>query len=102
MDELASLDAGKPFHHVPIQADVSKRYQVEELFSRILDTFQTPPSVIVNCAGITRDRQLGGMTEDLFDEVMNVNLKGTLWPTQVRDGTLVYGGLYSYCDLSTG
>lgn len=92
MDELAASDAGKPFHHLHIQADVSKRYQVEEMFSKILDTFQTAPSVIVNCAGITRDRQLAAMTEDLFDEVMNVNLKGTLWPTQVRGWYLSFNG----------
>ena len=77
VDQLLESSAGQPFHHLHAQVNVSKRYQVEELFKKVLATFQIPPSVIVNCAGITRDKQISAMTEELFDEVMDVNVKGT-------------------------
>eukprot|EP00591_Stephanopyxis_turris_P005159 CAMPEP_0195519618 /NCGR_PEP_ID=MMETSP0794_2-20130614/15141_1 /TAXON_ID=515487 /ORGANISM="Stephanopyxis turris, Strain CCMP 815" /LENGTH=290 /DNA_ID=CAMNT_0040648801 /DNA_START=23 /DNA_END=895 /DNA_ORIENTATION=+ len=34
-------------------------------------------SILVNCAGITRDNLIENMTEDEFDDVIAVNLKGT-------------------------
>ena len=33
--------------------------------------------ILVNCAGITKDRLIAMMKEDGFDAVINVNLKGT-------------------------
>ena len=33
--------------------------------------------VLVNCAGITRDALTSTMSEELFDEVVSINLKGT-------------------------
>lgn len=52
---------------------------VSQALSAAIDQFKRPPTVIVNCAGITRDGFLLKMSEEDFDSVINVNLKvGTL------------------------
>lgn len=64
----------------PFKADVSSSADVEKLFYRASemsqDLFQQPPSILVNCAGITRDGWISNLTEGEFDDVINVNLKG--------------------------
>lgn len=43
-------------------------------------TTTTPPpvaSILINCAGITRDALVPNMSVEEFDQVMNVNLRGT-------------------------
>ncbi|WP_326835374.1 3-oxoacyl-ACP reductase FabG [Amycolatopsis rhabdoformis] len=42
-----------------------------------LATGEEPPHVMVNNAGITRDATMRRMTEEQFDEVIDINLKGT-------------------------
>ncbi len=37
--------------------------------------FGSPGDVVVNCAGITKDTYLLKMTEEVFDKVIDVNLK---------------------------
>lgn len=44
------------------------------------DLFNAPPSILVNSAGITRDGWIGNLTPGEFDDVINVNLKGS-WLT---------------------
>ena len=50
-----------------LQADVSSGADVEKLFNRASemshDLFQQPPSILVNCAGITRDGWIANLTE---------------------------------------
>lgn len=48
---------------------------VNQALSAAIDQFKRPPTVIVNCAGITRDGFLLKMSEEDFDSVINVNLK---------------------------
>ena len=38
--------------------------------------------ILCNCAGITKDGWLTRMEESVWDDVMNVNLKGTFLMTQ--------------------
>ena len=47
------------------------------------EQFGAPADVIVNSAGITRDGYLLKMTEDQFDQVIDINLKGTFNVNQV-------------------
>jgi NAD(P)-dependent dehydrogenase (short-subunit alcohol dehydrogenase family) len=37
----------------------------------------SPPTILVNCAGITRDGFIDTLTEEDWDQVIDVNLKGT-------------------------
>jgi 3-oxoacyl-[acyl-carrier protein] reductase len=56
--------------------------------------------LLVHCAGILRDRMLSGMTEEDFDAVLEVNLKGAFrvsqaalqWMAKHRRGHIVFVG----------
>lgn len=50
---------------------------------QISKRFQCPADILVNSAGITRDGYLLKMTEQAFDQVIAVNLKGTFNTNQV-------------------
>jgi NAD(P)-dependent dehydrogenase (short-subunit alcohol dehydrogenase family) len=41
-----------------------------------------PASILVNCAGVIRDRRVEFMTDDEWDTVLNINLKGTFLTCQ--------------------
>ena len=59
-----------------VKADVSKTDQAENLVQQALEKFGRL-DILVNNAGITRDNLLMRMSEDEWDSVIAVNLKGT-------------------------
>ena len=58
------------------KCDVSDSQSVKEVCAKIIDDFQNI-DILVNNAGITKDSLLIRMSVDDFDNVINVNLKGT-------------------------
>jgi NAD(P)-dependent dehydrogenase (short-subunit alcohol dehydrogenase family) len=62
-------------------ANVADFEQAGAMVQRAIDTFGRL-DVLVNNAGILRDRMLVNMTEDEWDAVINVHLKGHFAPTQ--------------------
>ena len=62
-------------------ADVSDWTQAEAMIEQALDEFGDL-NVLVNNAGILRDRTLANMTEDEWDAVIRVHLKGHAAPTK--------------------
>ena len=64
-----------------VVCDVTKRDQVETAVKNALDTFGKI-DILCNNAGITRDARLVKMSEDQFDAVIDVNLKGVFNMTQ--------------------
>jgi 3-oxoacyl-[acyl-carrier protein] reductase len=66
---------------VAIVRDVTKRDQVETAVKNALDAFGKI-DILCNNAGITRDARLVKMSEDQFDAVIDVNLKGVFNITQ--------------------
>lgn len=58
-----------------LRADVSNTADCERVFSEI-NSLVDHIDVLVNCAGITRDAMTRKMTEEQFDQVIAVNLKG--------------------------
>lgn len=58
------------------QADISKFDEAEALMKEAISSFGTI-DVLVNNAGITRDKILTLMSEDDFSDVININLNGT-------------------------
>jgi 3-oxoacyl-[acyl-carrier protein] reductase len=58
------------------QADISKFDEAEALMKEAINSFGTI-DVLVNNAGITRDKILTMMSEDDFNDVININLSGT-------------------------
>lgn len=59
-----------------LKADVTNREQIEELAKQAIEEFGRI-DVLVNNAGITKDNLLIRMSEEEFDKVIEVNLKGT-------------------------
>ena len=60
----------------PFKLDVSVYDDAKETVDRIIEKFGHI-DILVNCAGITKDRLIAMMKEDGFNAVINVNLKGT-------------------------
>lgn len=56
--------------------DISNKEDAEGLVKKVVDHFGRL-DILVNNAGINRDALMGKMTEDQWDKVLKVNLKGT-------------------------
>lgn len=61
---------------IAVKADVSNPGQVQEMVETSLKEFGSI-DFLVNNAGITKDSLFANMSESEWDEVINVNLKGT-------------------------
>lgn len=72
----------KGFRSASFGCDVTSLAQVEELVNKILDKFGKI-DILVNNAGITKDNLLLRMSEQDWDAVLSVNLKGVFNCTKV-------------------
>ena len=63
---------------LPIQCDVSNDKQVEKAVAQAVEQFGTV-DILVNNAGITQDGMFHKMSDEAWDAVMNVNLKGAYY-----------------------
>ncbi len=70
---------------LPVGVDVSRAQPVEAAVTRVADELGSP-TILVNNAGITRDNLLFKMTEDDWDAVMNVHLRGSFLMTRAAQG----------------
>jgi 3-oxoacyl-[acyl-carrier protein] reductase len=80
LDEAACAGTVKEIENaggraLAVGADVSKTDQVESAVSRVAANLGAP-SVLVNNAGVLRDNLLFKMTDDDWDTVLNVHLRG--------------------------
>ena len=64
-----------------LKADVSNPEEVQNVVDKAIEKFGKI-DVLVNNAGITRDNLLMRMTEEEFDKVIEINLKGTYLVTK--------------------
>ena len=64
-----------------LKADVSKQEDVQLFVDKAIEKFGKV-DVLVNNAGITKDNLLMRMTEEEFDKVIEINLKGTYLVTK--------------------
>lgn len=69
--EQPGLDAARL---LPQQVDVTSGEQVEGAAAELVRTWRAP-DVLVNNAGLSRDKRLVNLTEEDWDVVLNVNLK---------------------------
>lgn len=76
---VSELTAGG---HGAYTVDVARSQSVTALFDDIKKSFSLPVSIVVNCAGILKRSPLVDMSEEFFDEIMGVNLKGTFLVTK--------------------
>ena len=64
-----------------VKADVSKADEVDKMIEQAIEKFKKI-DVLVNNAGITKDGLLLRMSEEDFDKVVEINLKGTYLVTK--------------------
>jgi 3-oxoacyl-[acyl-carrier protein] reductase len=74
--ELAAKQLGGPEVARGVRCDVTLADEVTALLATALEAFGSV-DVMVNNAGITRDATMRTMTEEQFDQVIDVHLKGT-------------------------
>ena len=75
-----------------VKADVSNKEEAEGLVNQTIEKFGEI-DVLVNNAGITKDNLLMRMSEEDFEKVLDINLKGTFLCCQVAiDKMLKNGG----------
>lgn len=76
LDEAAKDFTDKGYKFFIKQANVAEAKEVEEVVKEIVSKFGSV-DILVNNAGITRDNLIFKMTDDNWDDVMNVHLKGS-------------------------
>lgn len=74
--KLAEEFSGNGKKAIAYRADVSSYQQVEEMIEKILQDFGRI-DILVNNSGVNRDNLLVRLSEEDWDYVLNVNLKGT-------------------------
>ncbi len=87
---------------IAVSCDVSVRQQVEAMFDQAVKTFGRV-DILVNNAGIIRDELVYKMSDDEFDAVINVHLKGTFLCAQVAQRYMVaqnYGRIINFSSTS--
>ncbi|MDD5073370.1 MAG: 3-oxoacyl-[acyl-carrier-protein] reductase, partial [Candidatus Omnitrophica bacterium] len=81
--------------------DVTSLSQVEDMVNKTLDKFQKI-DILINNAGITRDALIVRMSEQDFDSVIAVNLKGTFNCTKALAKVMMkqrYGKIVSIASI---
>ena len=73
-----AIGAGKA---IGVGLDVSDAEQVQAAVTKVADELG-PPTVLINNAGITRDNLLFKMSEEDWDSVINVHLRGSFLMTR--------------------
>jgi 3-oxoacyl-[acyl-carrier protein] reductase len=74
--ELAAKQLGGPEVARGVRCDVTRAAEVTAMLATALEAYGSV-DVMVNNAGITRDATMRTMTEEQFDQVIDVHLKGT-------------------------
>lgn len=69
-EELSPVGILRTYH-----ANIADKEQVSDMIGRVLEEFGKI-DILINNAGITKDAQFYKMTEEQFDQVIQVNLKG--------------------------
>jgi 3-oxoacyl-[acyl-carrier protein] reductase len=85
---------------VGIAADVADAASVQAAADRVA-TELAPPTVVVNNAGVTRDNLLFRMTEDDWDTVMGVHLRGAFLVTRAAQKHMVDAGFGRIVNVSS-
>jgi 3-oxoacyl-[acyl-carrier protein] reductase len=85
---------------VAVGADVAEGAAVERAVGEVVDRLG-PPLVLVNNAGITRDNLLFKMSEDDWDAVMNVHLRGAFLMTRATQGHMIETGWGRIVNMSS-
>ncbi|XP_077556201.1 (3R)-3-hydroxyacyl-CoA dehydrogenase-like [Haemaphysalis longicornis] len=78
-----------PSCHTSILLDVGYTESVEQLFATIKEIESVPISIVVNSAGIVSMSPIVDATDEAFDKVIQVNLKGTFLVTRAAARAMI-------------
>src|SRR5437762_1499661 len=95
-----SLSAEKGIRCRAYQADVASSEEMQNVVKQVLAEFG-PITILVNNAGITRDKSFLKMTKAMWDEVMHVNLDGVFYTTQLVAQDMVGAGWGRIINISS-
>jgi 3-oxoacyl-[acyl-carrier protein] reductase len=98
--DKAVAELGGPGVAVGATCDVRSASDLESLLA-LADTDAGPLDIMVNNAGITRDSTMRTMTEDQFDAVIDVNLKGVWLGTKAAAARMREAGRGSVVNISS-
>ncbi|XP_064116812.1 (3R)-3-hydroxyacyl-CoA dehydrogenase-like [Macrobrachium nipponense] len=84
-----------PSKHLALMTDVSKADSVEEAISAVVAKYKSPPTLLVNSAGVTGSGNLKSLEEEAFKNCIDVNLKGTYLMCKAVANTMEEHGLKS-------
>ena len=94
--ELESINSNL----IMLKADVSSTADCERVYQEIAKLVNHV-DILVNCAGITRDAMTKKMTEEQFDQVIAVNLKGVWNLTRLIGPAMQVYGSGSIINISS-
>ena len=80
--------AGMGGEAMAVGADVTRSSEIDEMFKRVEESWGGI-DILVNNAGIIHDSLLLRMAEDVWDQVINTNLKGTYYCTKAALRSMV-------------
>lgn len=75
--------------HEALYLDIGDSSSVEKLFNNIRDASSLPLSIVVNSAGIHAAVPLVECTDELFDDIMRINLKGAFLVTRAAGREMI-------------
>jgi 3-oxoacyl-[acyl-carrier protein] reductase len=81
VEELLNVIKDNGGEAIAVQADISKEAEVKALIEATVKQFGRL-DILVNNAGITKDNLLMRMSEEDFNQVLDINLKGTFLCTK--------------------
>lgn len=103
VDEVASEIESKKRRTLRQVSDVIDRQSLQALHDSTIDAFGAV-HILVNAAGITKRVETLDCSEDLWNGIMDINLKGTLRACQIFGKTMLtqgYGRIINIASLST-
>ncbi len=83
-----------------LKTDVSKRREVDEMAAVALEEFGKI-DILINNAGIARSAMLLKLTDEAWDQVLAVNLKGIFYTTQVVAAHMIEVGYGKIVNISS-
>jgi NAD(P)-dependent dehydrogenase (short-subunit alcohol dehydrogenase family) len=103
VDETAKEIEARGRKTLRIASDVSDRASLEKLLAATLETFGKV-DILVNCAGIIKRRPTIDLPEEEWNNILNVNLTGTLRACQVFGRSMIergYGRIINIASLNS-
>lgn len=82
------------------QADVASSEEMQNVIRQVIEEFGHI-TILVNNAGITRDKSFLKMTKSMWEEVMHVNLDGVFYTTQLVAQDMVGAGYGRIINISS-